>query len=721
MGRMVTDGWVGRSQLAALFVLTLLCIQPMWGTLGGSISGTVNDPNGLAVAGAKVTAINTATNVHQTVTTNSLGVYSFPELEVGTYEVEVEANSFRTYHHIGLVVDTDSKLRVDTPLMLGDQRETITVTAAAERVDTVNTQLGEVVTGTKIVSVPLNGRSFTDLLALQPGVAPTTTITGNSIQAAGAAILAPSGDLNPGTMSINGQREYANGFTVNDSDVVERFTMGAAIIPNLDSIAEFRVLTGNFDAQYGNYAGGRINVITKSGTNQFHGSAFEFLRNTDFDSRNFFSPERAVYQQNQAGGGVGGPILKNKLFFYADYQATILTEGADTGLIQVPSLLNRGGNFSDAASQLTGTVSGPYWANQLSGKLGYAVSPGEPYYTPGCGSSSQCVFPGAIIPQQVWSGPAQKLLQYIPTPNLSNNYFSTSAVDETLRDDKGAMRVDASTRFGTLTGYYFADNYTQVNPYPTLQGGANVPGFGALNQGRSQLATIGLTTSFGSRSVNEFHFSYVRDVNDVGTPQGTVGTSLTSQGFVTPTGQPSILPQRPNIVGVENVIFNNFIIGSTITGLNQYDNTFEYRDSFSHVVGSHTLMFGGELMFSQVNAAADVQSNGTFSFFGSETGIDFADFLIGVPSFYKQGDAQPFYMRNHYGSLFVQDSWRMRPRLTFNFGLRWDVDHALVREVQPDSNAGSGRTVGSISRRANRVGFSRRSGSIAGARASAME
>jgi hypothetical protein len=133
---------------------------------------------------------------------------------------------------------------------------------------------------------------------LQPGVAPTTTITGGSIQAAGAAILSPSGNLNPGTISINGQREYANGFTVNDADVVERFTMGVAIVPNLDSIAEFRILTGNFDAEYGNYSGGRINVVTKSGSNQFHGSAFEFLRNTDLDSRNFYSPDRGVYQQN---------------------------------------------------------------------------------------------------------------------------------------------------------------------------------------------------------------------------------------------------------------------------------------------------------------------------------------------------------------------------------------------------------------------------------------
>ncbi len=654
------------------FFLAFVAIQAGWAGVGGSISGRVVDPHDLAMVGVTVTVVNRATNLRSVTQTNGAGIYLFPDLLVGTYTIEAESKGFRTYRRTELIVDVNSSQRVDIALQLGDRRETVSVTAAQTRVETTDTQLGEVVSGQTIAAVPLNGRSFTDLLALQPGVAPTTTITGASIQAAGAAILSPSGDLNPGTISINGQREYANGFTVNDSDVVERFTMGAAIIPNLDSIAEFRVLTGNFDAQYGNYAGGRINVVTKSGTNEFHGSAFEFVRNTDFDSRNFFSPERAVYQQNQVGGLFGGPIIKNKVFFYTDYQGTRLKQGVDTGLVQVPSVLNRNGNFSDTTDNLTGAVSGPYLASQLSSKLGYGVSQGEPYYTPGCVDPATCVFPNAVIPQRVWSTPAQKLLQYIPSPNLSSNSFTTSASDETLRDDKGALRVDAVTRIGTIDGYYFADDYTLNNPYPALQGGANVPGFSALNLGRSQLATLGDVKNFGARSVNEFHFSYMRAVNDVGTPQGTVGTSLTSQGFLTAAGTPSILPQRPGIVGVENVIFNDFIIGSTITGLNQTDNTFEYRDNFSHVAGAHTITVGGELMFAQVNAAADVQSNGTFSFFGSETGSDFADFLIGVPSFYKQGDAQPFYMRNHYGALFVQDSWRVRPRLTLNYGFRWD-------------------------------------------------
>ncbi len=660
-------------RVGAVGLLTLFFLQVLPASQGGSISGIVFDPHKLAISGARVTAINEATNVRQTAVTNTSGFYAFPELGVGTYDLEIESNGFRTFRRTHLVVDVNSAVRADAVMALGQRSEKVTVSATEARVETVDTQLGEVESGTKIEAVPLNGRSFTDLLALQPGVAPATTITGNSIQAAGAALLNPSGTLNPGTISINGQREYANGFMVNDSDVVERFTMGAAIIPSLDSLAEFRVLTGNFDAEYGNYSGGRINVVTKSGSNQWHGEAFEFDRNTDFDARNFFSPDRAVFRQNQFGGLFGGPIVPNRVFFFADYQGTRLTEGLDTGLVQVPSLAERAGDFSGLASQLTGTVTGQYWADQLSGKLGYGVTPGEAYYTPGCSNPTQCVFPNATIPQRAWSVPAQNLLQYIPAPNLSNGFFSTSAVDETLRDDKGAMRVDASTRFGQLSAYYFADDYVLNNPYPTLQGGADVPGFSALNLGRSQLVTLSDVKTLGPRSVNEFHFSFVRDANVVGTPEGTVGTSLASQGFVTASGAPSILPQRPNIVGVENVIFNSFIIGSTITGLNQIDNTYEYRDNFSHIFGAHTLKLGGELLFSQVNAAADVQSNGTFSFFGSETGVDFADYLLGIPSFYKQGDAQPFYMRNHYGALFVEDSWRARPRLTLNYGVRWDV------------------------------------------------
>src|SRR6202034_4939288 len=321
-------------------------------------------------------------------------------------------------------------------------------------------------------------------LALQSGVVPVTSVTTDTVQDVGASALAPSGDLNPGTVSINGQREFANSFVLNGSDVEEDVNMGTAIVPNLDSIAEFRILTSNFDAEYGEFSGGQISVVTKSGTNSIHGNAFEFLRNTDLDARNYFSPTRGAFNQNQFGGTIGGPIRRNKVFFFADYQGTRSTQGIDTGQIPVPSLQDRTGNLSDVASSLTGTVSGPNLAQLLTQKLGYGVTTGESYYFPGCTSAAQCVLPNAVIPQSAWSAPAANLLKYIPAPNNANNTFSTSAYNSTLQDDKGAYRLDDTTRWGMLSAYYFMDGWSQNSPYPVAQGGANVPGFNALNAGR---------------------------------------------------------------------------------------------------------------------------------------------------------------------------------------------------------------------------------------------
>jgi hypothetical protein len=267
-------------------------------------------------------------------------------------------------------VESDSALTVDAVLSVGGGSDAVTVVENQLQVETTSTQVGEVIASARMTTVPLNGRSFTDLLSLQPGVAPSTSITSATVQDVGATALSPSGDLNPGTISINGQREFANSFLVNGSDVEENVNMGTAVVPNLDSIDEFRILTNNFDAEYGEFSGGQINVVTKSGTNAFHGDLFEFLRNTDLDARNYFSPTRGVFRQNQFGGTLGGPIRKNKVFFFADYQGTRSTQGVDTGEIPVPSLAERDGEALD----LTGTVSGSYFASLLTG-LGYPSNP----------------------------------------------------------------------------------------------------------------------------------------------------------------------------------------------------------------------------------------------------------------------------------------------------------------------------------------------------------
>jgi hypothetical protein len=301
------------------------------------------------------------------------------------------------------------------------------------------------------------------------------------------------------------------------------------------------------------------------------------------------------------------------------------------------------------------------------------VSPGEPYFTPGCTSTAQCVFPNAMIPTRAWAVPAQNLLAYMPAPNAGPRTLSTGAFPQTVRDDKGSFRLDANTRFGLMTGYYFIDDYRLSNPYPRQQGGANVPGFDALTLGRAQLWSFGDSKTFGQNTVNDFHASLTHNANNVGLPNGGKGVTLASQGFVTGPGTPGIVVLAPQFEGVENLVFNTFTMGVTITGVNQTGDTLHLSDSLSRVWGSHTVKFGGQYQFAQVRLEPNATFNGTFTFAGTETGSDFADFLLGVPSNYIQSSGGIFYLRNHYGGVFAQDSWHARSNVTVNYGLRWDM------------------------------------------------
>ena len=434
----------------------------------------------------------------------------------------------------------------------------------------------------------------------------------------------PSGDANPGNLSISGQREASNGFRVNGSDVEEDVNMGTSIVPNLDSIDSFRVLTSNFDAEYGNSSGGQVLVTTKAGTAQWHGSAFEFLRNTALDARNYFSDQRAAYRQNQFGGTIGGTPFHRSVTLFADYQGTRLTEGIDTGDIAVPTTAERGGAFTGSTA-LTGCVSGPYLAGLLSTELGSAVSAGDPYspQSAGCTLNRPVVFPNNQIPQSAWSAPAKFLLSSIPLPNAGANLFETAAQPQALQDDKGALRADWTHGKGTLTAYYFVDQYSLDNPYPTGTGGASVPGFDATSNGRAQLMSLAHVKTFGDATLNEFHTSYMRNGNAVGQPHGGVGPSLVSQGF---TG---IVPLQPSTEGIANVAFNDFTMGVDTTALVQAENIYELSDAFSRILGNHGLKVGSEFHISQINTHPDVIFNGSFAFNGSETGVDFADFLLG--------------------------------------------------------------------------------------------
>ncbi len=451
----------GSFSLSTLLFALLLLTGSAWADASGRITGTAKDQTGAAVAGAEVTLINAANGVKLTMSTDSEGSYTFPVVPVASYSVEVSSRGFQPYRRTGLIIDLTSTLQVDFVLRVEGQTQTVEVTedSSGAHVETADTTLGQVITSERVTEVPLNGRSYTDLLAIQAGVTPATT-NAPAVQAGPGnfGAIAPSGDLNPGQFSMNGHRESANGFLLNGANVVEAIASAAAIVPNLDFIAEFRILTSNFDAQYGNYSGGLVNVLTKSGTNQIHGSFFEFLRNTKLNARGFFDPLRPQFNQNQFGGTLGGPLRKGKLFF-TDYQGSRTVQGIGTGLIPMPTLANRQGVF--ASQDLSGTVNGPFLAQILTERLGRPVSQGESFAQ---------VFPDGVIPQSAWSTPAQRLLHYIPLPNSGSDTFSSASSTQRINDTTFSGRLDAYTRLGNLSAYYFLRHLQLGQPLPRSAG-----------------------------------------------------------------------------------------------------------------------------------------------------------------------------------------------------------------------------------------------------------
>src|SRR5580698_6392610 len=641
--------------ILALILLAILMSHSALAQAGsGRIAGSVRDATGAVISGSNVTLVNAATGVTQKTTSNGEGVFNFPVVPVGQYELDVTANGFNPYRQTtNLKVDVNTALTLDVVLQVMDASETITVTENTAEVQTADTQIGQTIESRQVVDIPLNGRSYTDLLAVQAGVSPVTTSgAGNTSSGGGFGTVPAAGETNTGQFSIHGQRESDNAYYLNGASVQETIGQQAGIIPNLDSIAEFRILSSNVDAEYGSFTGGIINVVTKSGTNAFHGNLFEFFRNTDLDARNYFSPERAAFHQNQYGGNLGGPIRKDKIFFFADYQGQRYIQGIETGFVTVPSLLNRSGNFG-SGSAFTGTVNGPYLAQTLTQRLGYQVTQGEPF--------SQ-VFPGGVIPQRAWGTASQRMLQYIPEPNIGLNTFSSGAYDNRINDSKTAGRVDFnSNRFGTSSIYYFNDLYNLDNPYPSGLGGATLPGSGfaydATSTGVDQVLIFSNIHTFGAKTVNEARFGITRLDNRIGQPKGGVGVSLADQGIQ--AGGEGIIQGFPAQAGVEELFFNGFSVGTNPFSLAQVNSTYDLYDSVSRTAGNHNLKIGGRYIWYRVKQAPNLVANGTYSFFASgnqTTGNDYADFLLGLPDFYSQQSSPTFYESAADGDLFAQDS-----------------------------------------------------------------
>jgi hypothetical protein len=670
-----------------LIVLTLLSSASLlYADVTGSIQGVVSDPTQGAIVGAKLTITNTQTNQRYEAVTGADGSYHVLALPAGTYTLVITANGFRPFTVTSIEVKVNDQLHIDATMALGSTTETISVEANAVQVQTESTQLGDVVDSKKMLALPLNGRSYIDLLGLQAGVAPGTS---ESIQQDRPV----SGTLNPGNISVNGQRETANAFLVNGGDVSEGRNLGTGLVPNLDSVEEFRLITNSFDAEYGKFSGAVMNAITKSGTNGFHGDVFWFLRNDAMDANNYFAnaadlPKTALHR-NQFGAVGGGPILKDRLFWFADYQGTRQTQGAET-TTSLPTADQREGNFDPTL--LTGTVDGPLtgtggaqsWAQVLSQRLGYAVVPGEAYSFAGCNSNNPvtgCVFPVdpatglANIPQTAWAAAAKGILPYIPAatlPGTVNNYTNNSEKN-TWNDDKYGLKIDfVNKKTGNWSFYYTIDDSTVGNALPF----ASVPGFPSNTTNRAQQFVMSNAKTFGATAVNEARFSFFRTALHLDNPGGSFA-SLSSLGFVTGAdtlGIVSLAPSYPEYV--PQIYFKEFQIGVPTLNTFQPNNTFMVTDVFSKAMGRHTLKFGGEFRYLQVNERNYASPNGNFVENGDATGNDFADFLVGASATqggYTQAALQLLDSRTRYGGAFIQDGWKIKPNLTLNLGLRWEV------------------------------------------------
>jgi Carboxypeptidase regulatory-like domain len=683
------------SRVASTLLLVLAIIfspLALRADVTGSILGVVRDSTQGVVAGAHIVATNVQTNFKQETVSGADGSFRILALPAGVYKLAVTAPGFRTFTETGIEVKVNDQLHFDVTLNVGSVQEHVEIVANAVQVQTESTQLGDVIDSKKMLALPLNGRSYIDLLGLQAGVAPNTAGTiGGDRQV--------SGNLNAGNISVNGQRETANAFLVNGGDVSEGRNLGAGLIPNLDSVEEFRLITNSFDAEYGKFSGAVMNAITKQGTNGIHGDVFEFVRNDKLDAINYFFTSKSELRRNQFGYAVGGPFWKDKLFWFTDYQGTRQVSGAETGLVTLPTDLQRQGMFDPTT--LTGTVDGSRpgtcpdcgWAQVLTQRLGYTVTNGEPYsfgpgpgFPQGCISTADCVFPIlptsnglAVIPQAAWSLPSTKILSggYIPAPitSVSVNNYSDNNHKDAVKDNKIGQRVDfISQKTGNWSWYYHFDDSSASLALPS----ASVPGFPSITPARAQQFVMSNTKNLGPTAVNEARISFFRTSVHKDNPAGSF-VQLSDLGFNNANGL-GIIPAAPSSYKeyVPQMIFKNFNIGVPSLNTFQPNNTYMASDGFSKALGRHTLKFGGEYRYLQINERNFANVFGGFVFSGSATGVDFADFLLGAPqgdsgpNGYTQASKQILDSRTKYGGAYVQDSWKAKPNFTLNLGLRWE-------------------------------------------------
>jgi hypothetical protein len=671
-----------------VFVFCISAPLALAQSTGGRIRGTVTDATGGTIAAAKPTITNQANGLQRETETGANGEYIFLEVPVGTYEIQLSQPGFKKYVHKGVVVNLNEVVGVDIVLQVGGSTEIVEVTGTPPLVDTTSTQLGAVVGERAVSELPLAQRDTYQLLQLQPGVQSQLGV--DSVYGSDRA----------GVVSVNGGRGRDNNYTVNGGDGNDQFANLPAIQPSPDSIAEFRVLTNTFDAEYGRNSGAVVNVVTKSGGNDFHGNAYEFFRNKDLNAQGYFDSEKLDYLQNQFGATFGGPIKKDKTFFFVSYEGNRIRKGTSGDTVAVPSLAEQGGDFS-GGSQFGGTLTN---ASILNNRPGCLTALGRDTTPIADGTAYSTVFPTNIIPTACMDQTALALMQeFVPAPNASDgsNFFQGVPLGHE-RSNQFSVKIDHElTKSQHLNGYYYFTQHFLEKPFARFQaGGGNLPGFGDLTDERVQQVNLSHTWTVSPTSVNEARFTFFRQgqgtflhpqltnsVNDSCTLLPNTANVTPETCFNDPNNpglgiQPGLGPSREGVPFVN--ISGGAAFGNNFEGeLPQTGNTFQWSDNFSKVIGNHSIKFGGDVRYQRFDQRLFFDISGQFLYFGggpNDVGFDdlYPNYLLGLPDQYLQGSAQDELVRSKSVYLFAQDSWKLKPNVTLNYGLRWELNTPLA-------------------------------------------
>src|SRR5580698_8933698 len=627
--------------LAAIFAgLNLVSLNVSGQQITGSTGGTVLDPSGAIVRSATVTAKQSETGLTRVAITDRQGEYLLVELPIGHYQLEVEAKGFRRYLQQGISLDVNETATVSIHLKLGSETQQVEVSADAALVQSTISSLGQTVMEREILDLPLDGRNFAQLGLLQPGVVP---LTPGLLEAGGPARQNQA-------YAVDGQRPESNNFLIDGADNVSSVDGGFVLKPPIDAIAEFTILSHNATAEFGRNTGSTTNIVTRSGTNSFHGALWEFLRNDAMDASDYFTKSVQPLKQNQFGATFGGPIIKDKTFFFGYYEGFRNRQG-ETVPATVPSADEKTGNFAELCTSIGATI---------DPTSGLCSNP-----------AGQLTFFGQNVPfnQMTLVTPidpvAANVLPFFPSPNVGENGFiATQTLSE--NNNQFGMRLDHYlSRADNLNFRYMYSSGPTTDPLSPV--GANVPGFPVGEYDRAQNFVGQETHVFSPNTIGVARFSFLR--NTFLLDQHLNHESPADLGF-------QYDPTLPSAAGPPFIQVGGYAsVGDPITGpRNTFQNTFDLSGSLSWIHGRHELKFGGGYRRDQINALQGIASNGFFVFANFPYSDGFASFLSGNPVVFLQGGGNfDREIRDRALDAYAQDDYKVNSRLTLNVGLRYEL------------------------------------------------